>query len=67
MTRTGNGDAIERTVSVINAMAPADLRSRASVALGVVLRLLHSAGWDVFDLSQVMPGYRSGIRRSATP
>lgn len=60
MTRTGNGDAIERTVSVINAMAPADLKSRASVALGVVLRLLHSAGWDVFDLSQVMPGYRSG-------
>ena len=59
MTRTGNGDAIARAVSDINAIAPADLKSRASVAQGVVLRLLNAAGWDVFDLSQVMPGYRS--------
>ncbi len=60
MPRTGNGDAIARTVSGINAIAPADLTGRASVAQGVVLRLLNAAGWDVFDLSQVMPGYRSG-------
>ena len=60
MTRTGNGDAIARAVSGINAIAPADLKSRASVSQGVVLRLLNAAGWDVFDLSQVMPGYRSG-------
>ena len=25
-----------------------------------MLWLLNAAGWDVFDLSQVMPGYRSG-------
>ena len=60
MPRTGNGDAIARTVSEINAIAPADLKSRASVSQGVVLRLLNAAGWDVFDLSQVVPGYRSG-------
>ena len=60
MTRTGNGDAIARAVSGINAIAPADLKNRASVGQGVVLRLLNAAGWDVFDLSQVMPGYRSG-------
>ena len=60
MPRTDNNDAIAGAVSEINAMAPADLKSRASVAQGVVLRLLHAAGWDVFDLSQVMPGHRSG-------
>lgn len=60
MTRTGNGGAIARAVSGINAIAPADLRSRASVSQGVVLRLLNAAGWDVFDLSQVISGYRSG-------
>ena len=56
----GNGDAIARSVSEINAIAPAYLKSRASVAQGVVLRLLNAVGWDVFDLSQVMPGHRSG-------
>ena len=60
MTRTGNGDAIARAVSEINAMAPADMKSRASVSQGVVLRLLNAAGWDVFNLSEVMPGRRSG-------
>ena len=60
MPRPGNNDAIARAVSGINAIAPSDLKSRASVAQGVVLRLLNAAGWDVFDLSQVMPGYRSG-------
>ena len=60
MPRTGNNDAIARAVSGITVIAPADLKSRASVSQGVVLRLLNAAGWDVFDLSQVMPGHRSG-------
>ena len=60
MPRTDNNDAISRAVSGITAIPPADLKSRASVAQGVVLRLLNAAGWDVFDLSQVMPGHRSG-------
>lgn len=50
---------LSQTVSDINAIVPADLKSRDSVSQGVVLRLLNAAGWDVFDLSQVMPGYRS--------
>ena len=37
-------------------------RSKAAIAQAVVLRLLAAAGWDVFDLSQVMPGYISGNR-----
>ena len=60
MPRTGNNDAIARAVSGINAIAPAHLTGRASVSQGVVLLLLNAAGWDVFDLSQVMPGHRSG-------
>ena len=35
-------------------------RSKAAIAQAVVLRLLAAAGWDVFDLSQVMPGYITG-------
>ena len=60
MQRSDGKEAIARAVSGINAIAPSDLKSRASVSQGVVLRLLKAAGWDVFDLSQVMPGYRSG-------
>ncbi len=60
MPRTGNNDAISRAVSDINAIPSVYLTGRASVSQGVVLRLLNAAGWDVFDLSQVMPGYRSG-------
>jgi len=29
----------------------------SSVKLGVVLRLLNAAGWDAFDVSQVVPDY----------
>ena len=35
-------------------------RSKTAIAQAVVLRLLAAAGWDVFDLSQVMPGYVTG-------
>ena len=59
MQRAATNDAISRAVSDINAIPSSDLKSRASVSQGVVLRLLNAAGWDVFDLSQVMPGYRS--------
>ena len=59
MQRAETNDAISRAVSDINAIPSSDLKSRASVSQGVVLRLLNAAGWDVFDLSQVMPGYRS--------
>ena len=33
------------------------------VKLGVALRLLNAAGWDVFDVSEVVPDYRSGNAR----
>ena len=32
----------------------------SSVKLGVVLRLLNAAGWDVFDISEVVPDYPTG-------
>ena len=39
-------------------------RSKAAIAQAVVLRMLAAAGWDVFDLSQVMPGYITGNSKS---
>ena len=59
MPRPDDNDAIARAVAGINAIAPGDLKGRASVSQGVVLRLLDAAGWDVFDPSQVRPGYSS--------
>ena len=49
-------------MSVIRDMPSLEGRSKAAIAQAVVLRLLTAAGWDVFDLSQVMPGYIAGNR-----
>ena len=47
-------------ISVMGDMPSLEERSKAAIAQAVVLRLLTAAGWDVFDLSQVMPGYVTG-------
>jgi len=44
-------------IGVIPALEDLDV---SSVKLGVVLRLLNAAGWDVFDISEVVPDYPTG-------
>ena len=60
MLRADYREAISQAVSVIRDIPSLEGRSRAAIAQAVVLRLLAAAGWDVFDLSQVMPGYTTG-------
>ena len=60
MLRADNRESISQAVSGIRDTPSLEGRSKAAVAQAVVLRLLAAAGWDVFDLSQVMPGYITG-------
>ena len=60
MLRTDYRKSISQAVSGIRDMPSLEGRSKAAIAQAVVLRLLAAAGWDVFDLSQVMPGYITG-------
>ena len=53
-------ESISQAVSGIRGIPSLEGRSKAAIAQAVVLRLLVAAGWDVFDLSQVMPGYITG-------
>ena len=62
MLRADYRESISQAVSGIRDMPSLDGRSKAAIAQAVVLRLLAAAGWDVFDLSQVMPGYITGNR-----
>ena len=62
MLRTDYRESISQAVSGIRDMPSLEGRSKAAIAQAVVLRLLAAAGWDVFDLSQVMPGYITGNR-----
>ena len=62
MLRADCREAISQAVSGIRDMPSLDGRSKAAIAQAVVLRMLAAAGWDVFDLSQVMPGYITGNR-----
>ena len=57
MLRADYRESISQAVSGISDMPPLEGRGKAAIAQAVVLRLLAAAGWDVFDLSQVMPGY----------
>ena len=62
MPRADYRESISQAVSGIRDMPSLEGRSKAAIAQAVVLRLLAAAGWDVFDLSQVMPGYITGNR-----
>ena len=62
MLRADYRESISQAVSGIRDTPSLEGRSKAAIAQGVVLRLLAAAGWDVFDLSQVMPGYITGNR-----
>ena len=60
MLRADYRESISQAVSGIRDTPSLEGRSKAAIAQAVVLRLLAAAGWDVFDLSQVMPGYITG-------
>ena len=60
MLRADYSESISQAVSGIRDTPSLEGRSKAAIAQAVVLRLLAAAGWDVFDLSQVMPGYVTG-------
>ena len=60
MLRADYRESIAQVVSGIRDMPSLEGRSKAAIAQAVVLRLLVAAGWDVFDLSQVMPRYITG-------
>ena len=60
MLRADYRESISQAVSGIRDMPSLEGRSKAAIAQAVVLRLLAAVGWDVFDLSQVMPGYITG-------
>ena len=60
MLRADYRESIAQAVSGIRDMPSLEGRSKAAIAQAVVLRMLAAAGWDVFDLSQVMPGYATG-------
>ena len=62
MLRADYRESISQAVSGIRDMPSLEGRSKAAIAQAVLLRLLAAAGWDVFDLSQVMPGYITGNR-----
>ena len=62
MLRADYRESISQAVSGIRDMPSLESRSKAAIAQAVVLRMLAAAGWDVFDLSQVMPGYTTGNR-----
>ena len=62
MLRADYRESISQTVSGIRDTPSLEGRSKAAIAQAVVLRLPAAAGWDVFDLSQVMPGYTTGNR-----
>ena len=60
MLRADCRESISQAVSGIRDIPSLEGRSKAAIAQAVVLRLLAAAGWDVFDLSQVMPAYITG-------
>ncbi len=62
MLRADYRESIAQAISGIRDIPSLEGRSKTAIAQAVVLRLLAAAGWDVFELSQVMPGYITGNR-----
>ena len=56
-------DGISQAISQAGAVLSSGDLDVSRVRLGVALRLLNAAGWDVFDVSQVVPDYRTGNAR----
>ena len=56
-------DAISQAIFQASAVLSVGDLDVSHVKLGVALRLLNAVGWDVFDVSEVVPGYRSGNAR----
>lgn len=56
-------DGISQAISQAGAVLSSGDLDVSRVKLGVALRLLNAAGWDVFDVSQVVPDYRTGNAR----
>ena len=54
---------ISRAVEQIKSAASFAAMDESATKQGVVLRLLSIAGWDTFDISQVVPEYTVGNRR----
>ena len=54
---------ISRAVEQIKNAASFGAMDESATKQGVVLRLLSIAGWDTFDISQVVPEYTVGTRR----
>ena len=60
MLKGSYSEAISIAVAGIGAIPALEDLDLSSIKLGVVLRLLDAAGWDVFDVSQVVPDYPTG-------
>ena len=60
MLKGNSREAIYDALVQIGAIPTLDDLDVSSIKLGVVLRLLNAAGWDVFDVSQVVPDYATG-------
>lgn len=54
---------ISRAVEQITSFTSLNTLDESATKQGVVLRLLSVAGWDTFDISQVVPEYTVGNRR----
>ena len=67
MLRADYRESISQAVSGIRDTPSLEGWGKAAIAQAVVLRLLAAAGWDVFDLSQVMPGYVPVTATSTSP
>ncbi len=63
MFKGNSREAIYDAVARIEAIPALEDLDVSSVKLGVVLRLMGAAGWDVFDVSQVVPDYPTGNGR----
>ena len=60
MLRSNYSEAISHAVAQINGIIALEDLDLSRVKLGVVLCLLNAAGWDVLDVSQVIPDYPIG-------
>ena len=59
----GSTDMIAQAVEQIRNTVSLSVLDESATKQGVVLNLLSLAGWDTFDVSQVVPEYRVGNRR----
>ena len=60
---SNSNEAISSAIAHIGAIPALEDLDVSSIRLGVALRLLNAAGWDAFDVSQVVPDYPTGNAR----